>query len=195
MRNNVAINRPDKGRSVAGNINQLFQSIREEMRTEPSVSIATAYINPAGYALLADELNAMPRVRLLIGAEPEFEADRAKSSNDKDADKAIGEALTSHEAWLAAERDLSGFTLEALSAAQSMVEWLESVDSSGAPKVEIRRFTKGFLHGKTFMIKSGRTEAAVSGSSNFTYAGLSQNAELNLATEGTPGHVDRKSVV
>ena len=193
MRNNVAINRPDKGRTVAGSINELFQSIREQMRSEPSVSIATAYINPAGYALLADELNAMPRVRLLIGAEPEFEADRAKSSNDKDADKAIGEALTSHEAWLAAERDLSGFTLEALSAAKSMVDWLESVDSSGAPKVEIRRFTKGFLHGKTFMIKSGRTEAAVSGSSNFTYAGLSQNAELNLATEGTPGHVQEIS--
>ena len=189
MRSNIAINEPQSGRTVAGSINELFSSIRQEMLNKPDVSIATAYINPAGYVLLADELNAAPRVRLLIGAEPEFEVAQSMTTSDANQKQQLDSALKSHESWLAAERDLSGFTVEALAAAQRMVEWLESVNDEGLPRVEVRRFNKGFLHGKTFMIKSGRAEAAVSGSSNFTFAGLSKNAELNLATEGHPGHV------
>ena len=189
MRSNIAINEPQSGRTVAGSINELFSSIRTEMVNKPDVSIATAYINPAGYALLADELNEAPRVRLLIGAEPEFEVAQSMSSSNASQKHQLEGALESHKAWLAAERDMSGFTIEALNAAQKMVEWLESVNSEGLPRVEVRRFNRGFLHGKTFMIKSGRAEAAVSGSSNFTFAGLSRNAELNLATEGHPGHV------
>lgn len=189
MRSNIAINDQSSGRTVAGSINELFNSIRTEMVSNPNVSIATAYINPAGYALLADELNAVPRVRLLIGAEPEFETEQAVSASDSDHQKRLKEAMTSHEAWLASERDLAGFTREALDSAQKMVDWLESSNAEGAARVEVRRFNKGFLHGKTYMIQSGRTEAAVSGSSNFTFSGLTRNAELNLATEGHPGHV------
>lgn len=189
MRSNIAINQSSTGRTVAGSINEIFNAIRSEMVSKPNVSIATAYINPAGYALLADELDEVPRVRLLIGAEPEFETAHAVSASHSGQFKRLASSLSSHESWLAAERDLSGFTREALSSAQRMVEWLESTNAEGSPRVEVRRYGKGFLHGKTFMIQSGRAEAAVSGSSNFTFAGLSQNAELNLATEGYPGHV------
>jgi HKD family nuclease len=42
----------------------------------------------------------------------------------------------------------------------------------------------GFLHGKAYLVEDTATQAAIAGSSNFTYAGLAQNAELNLGTGG-----------
>lgn len=184
----VASNRPDLGKTVAGAINGMLRKYREGAVGPADISIATAYINPSGYALLADELDASPRVRLLIGAEPEFDADKSLVDGDNSADVALREALSSHEAWLAAERDMAGFTREAMASAQAMVEWLErSVD--GQPVVEVRKFPHGFLHGKAYVVETGIGSAAVAGSSNFTHAGLSTNAELNLATSGTPGHV------
>jgi superfamily II DNA or RNA helicase len=45
--------------------------------------------------------------------------------------------------------------------------------------VEVRRFTGGFLHGKAFIVSTVLPHV-MSGSSNFTYAGLAKNRELNL---------------
>ncbi|WP_343224936.1 SNF2-related protein [Paenarthrobacter aurescens] len=65
-----------------------------------------------------------------------------------------------------------------------MVEWLQCVDPDGAARVEVRRYTGGFLHGKTYLVEDGAAQAAIAGSSNMTYAGLAHNAELNLGTGG-----------
>lgn len=184
----VASNRPDLNKTVAGAINEMLRKYREGASGDKRISIATAYINPAGYALLADELNSSSRVRLLIGAEPEFDTDRAISNEDVSSQQLLDNALASHEAWLAAERDLSGFSAEAVASAQGMVDWLET-HVNGAPLVEVRRFSHGFLHGKSFMIEAELSSSAIAGSSNFTKAGLSTNVELNLATSGSPGHV------
>src|SRR5699024_9533101 len=62
--------------------------------------------------------------------------------------------------------------------------WLRRLDSEGKPRVEVRRYTDGFLHGKAYMVEDPATQAAIAGSSNMTYAGLSLNAELNLGTGG-----------
>jgi phosphatidylserine/phosphatidylglycerophosphate/cardiolipin synthase-like enzyme len=45
--------------------------------------------------------------------------------------------------------------------------------------VEVRRYTAGFLHGKAFIVDTALPHV-MSGSSNFTYAGLARNRELNL---------------
>jgi len=184
----VAYNKPEEGRTVAASINAMIAHYREHVRGDRAVSIATAYINPAGFMLLKDELEHSQRVRLLIGAEPEFDADRAISENQNDAEAKWQSALSNHDNWLAAERDLAGFTLDAVRSAQAMVEWLEQ-NSDGSKTVEVRRFPEGFLHGKTFMVETAMGAAAISGSSNFTFAGLTKNAELNLFTFGHPGHV------
>jgi hypothetical protein len=184
----VASNRPDLGKTVAGAVNDMLKKYHEGAAGEKKISIATAYINPAGYALIADELGTQTRVRLLIGAEPDFDADRSVGNGDNSSDQILRSALENHEGWLAAERDLSGFNLEAMSTAKSMVEWLETT-IDGAPLVEVRRFQHGFLHGKSFMVEASLSSSAIAGSSNFTKAGLSTNAELNLATSGSPGHV------
>lgn len=66
-----ATNRPATegadGETVEEEINRLLRGLREQLAQPPSIAIATAYINAQGFALLADELERAPSVRLLIG--------------------------------------------------------------------------------------------------------------------------------
>ena len=175
-----ATNRPEQNESVANEVNRLFRVLREKFKQTPEISIATAYINPSGFNLLADELEAAPRVRLLIGAEPEQNALQSKIAGEKSASKKLESATTTHEEWLKRERDLTGFTKNAVAQAERLVSWLKSVDPEGKARVEVRRYTKGFLHGKAYISSDRELPAVLAGSSNMTYAGLMLNAELNL---------------
>ena len=105
-------------------------------------------------------------------------------SGDSDQDARRDAAIQHHQAWLEAERDTMGFARVPTAEAKRMVEWLRSVDPDGTAKVEVRRYTGGFLHGKTYLVEDAATQAAIAGSSNMTYAGLAHNAELNLGTGG-----------
>lgn len=174
----------DSAATVADKVNELFRLLRANKVTPPPIAIATAYINPAGFALLADELETAPRVRLLLGAEPDAESIRAIASGDSNQDARRDAAIQHHQAWLEAERDTMGFARVPTNAAKRMVEWLRAVDSSGTTKVEVRRYTGGFLHGKAYLVEDGASQAAIAGSSNLTFAGLAHNAELNLGTGG-----------
>ena len=157
---------------------RLLSGMREDLASPPALAIATAYLNPGGVGLILDELAQAPRVRLLLGAEPEAAAVQAPRAELRENE--LQEALRRHQAWLAAERDLTGFTREADATAHRLVEWLQSEDGSGKRRVEVRRYTKGFLHGKAFLVDHERQRAVLAGSSNLTYAGLARNAELNL---------------
>lgn len=169
---------------VADRVNELFRLLRDNKVTPPPLAIATAYINPGGFGLLADELERAPRVRLLLGAEPEQNAVRAVSAHDADMNSRLDAAIQHHEEWLARERDTMGFERKPDADARRMVEWLRSADAEGNTRVEVRRYTGGFLHGKAYMVEDSATQAAIAGSSNMTYAGLALNAELNLGTGG-----------
>lgn len=173
----IATNRPGEG--VAEAINARLAYWQTNMVNPPEVRIATAYFNPGGYALLADHLDKVGRVRLLLGAEPEAPERRVRSlaepANRARAERVrLADSLAKAEGWIAEERNLLGFDLEADANVRRLVEWL------GSETVEVRRLTDRFLHGKAFVIPTGKDMAMV-GSSNFTYAGLSTNAELNLA--------------
>lgn len=181
----------EAGLTVADKVNELFCLLRENKVTSPPIAIATAYVNPAGFALLADELELAPRVRLLLGAEPEEESVRAIVSGDSDQDARRDAAIDHHQAWLEAERDTMGFARVPTAEARRMVEWLKSVDIGGNSKVEVRRYSGGFLHGKTYLVEDNATQAAIAGSSNMTYAGLARNAELNLGTGGGTGAAEK----
>ena len=175
-----ASNRLDKGETVADALNKLFGVMRGKLRKTPNIAIATAFLNPAGFNLIAQELEKAPRVRLLLGAEPEQEVIRAISDSDADRDIRLVDALKRHSDWMIAERDALGFTREASIQALRLVDWLKQLDSEANPRVEVRRFTKGFLHGKAFISEDSALPAVLAGSSNLTLAGLSLNAELNL---------------
>ena len=92
----------DAASTVADKVNELFRLLRQNKVTAPPIAIATAYINPAGFALLADELEAAPRVRLLLGAEPQEESVSAITAGDADQDTRREAAIAHHQAWLEA---------------------------------------------------------------------------------------------
>ena len=174
-----ATNRP--GERVADAINAHLEYLRAWDK-DYEVAVATAYFNPGGFGLLADELEQLGRVRLLLGAEPErpersLRPLKESVSPSRAARARLRRALGGHDRSLELDRDLLGFDLAADAGARRLVTWLES------DQVEVRRLEDGFLHGKAFIVTTD-DEGVIAGSSNFTYAGLATNIELNL------GHYD-----
>lgn len=135
-----ATNRAAPPMTVAEEVNRLFRVNREALAIPPHAAIATAYLNPAGFLLLADELEKLPRIRILLGAEP-LPDPQIRLHPDKAAEARLREALSNHDAWLRAERDALGFELQSTASARRLVQWLRAADEVGEPVVEIRRYT------------------------------------------------------
>lgn len=165
-----ATNRPGAGDTVAAEVNRLLNGVRTKYAKPAELAIATAYLNPQGFNLIADEVEQAPVVRLLLGAEPEESFSRRAVSTPGDV----------FDRGLQHDRDMVGFTLEADAQARRLVDWLRRAAETGTPIVEVRRFTKSFLHGKAFIAVHQDMPAVLAGSSNLTYAGLMLNRELNL---------------
>ena len=167
---------------VADAINALLAGLQNLWAIQPDVAIATAYFNPGGFNLLADELERTACVRLLLGAEPSAAEDRPHVRALAEAVRRrrggpgpeVIQALEGHRRSLVEDRDLLGFTREADAQARRLVNWLRS-----NPTVRVRRYEDGFLHAKAFIVETDAT-GVIAGSSNFTYAGLATNKELNL---------------
>lgn len=181
-----ATNRIAPPMTVREEVRRLFRVNREALAVPPSAAIATAYVNPAGFLLLADELEKLPRIRILLGADP-LPDPLLPVDADATLQQRLDAALTDHVRWLKAERDALGFELKATQSARRLVAWLRAADERGEPIVEIRRYTGGFLHGKAFISHHPTHPAYLAGSSNLTYAGLTRNAELNVGASGQHG--------
>ena len=180
-----ATNDPKVPETVAEKIRILIEGSIEGLVMPPTMAIASAYINVGGFSLIADAITKLRKVRLLVGAEPTAGLSKGEPYGyvlDRDW---LTKVLSEHEEWLKAERDLTAFTSSEDANSRRLVEWLDSPDKDGEPKVEVRRFTNGFLHGKAFIIEHPTHSAVLAGSSNFTYAGLATNRELNLGYPST----------
>ncbi|MDE0131846.1 MAG: helicase-related protein [bacterium] len=172
-----AVNRD--GQSVADAINGFVSHAATGLVGGARLDVATAYFNVAGYALLADSLDLVRGVRLLLGAEPKPVEKRPRVLGAEPVHPAraararLQRALEDHEGDLTTERDLLGFSYEIDAQTRRLVEWLRS------DRVEVRRLEGRFLHGKAFLV-GDHSHGVVAGSSNFTRAGLVSNVELNL---------------
>jgi hypothetical protein len=155
----------------------MMKGLREELAVPPNLALATAYINPQGFALIADEVALAPKVRILLGAEPDEPLQRRLASGEVPSFESVA---AEYELGLRRERDLVGFDVQSDAAARALVAWLRFAEAGEPPRVEVRRYTKGFLHGKAFIAEHPRLPAVLAGSSNLTLAGLSWNRELNL---------------
>ena len=85
----------------------------------------------------------------------------------------LEEALRSLENAVIADRNLLGFTEQDDALLRRLIDWLDR------ESIHVHRYTRRFLHGKTFLVTTN-DDGAIAGSSNFTYAGLAVNVELNL---------------
>ncbi len=169
-------NRDDE--SVAAALNAHLAHPRTTLIEPYELAIASAYFNVGGYQLLADELDHPRRVRILLGAEPEAALRLRRLDEPASPARAravqLRRALEGHERDLARARDLLGFSFDTDHGARRLLEWLRS------EQVEVRRLADRFLHGKAYLTITDHDEGVVAGSSNFTYAGLAMNIELNL---------------
>lgn len=176
MKPEFATNRD--GERVADAIVGYFDQLIDAWREPFDLAIATAYFNPGGFELLATQLERAGSVRLLLGAEPDSDLARVRHlSREVAPSRAEGrrleDALRTLEGEVIADRNLLGFTEESDALLERLIGWLDREN------VEVRRYVRRFLHGKTFLVTTN-DDGAIAGSSNFTYAGLAVNVELNL---------------
>ncbi len=141
------------------------------------VAIASGYFNPEGFGRVADALEGVGRVRLLLGAEPVPPPARPEwhlgdPRGARFESRLLQNALDLTEAGLLRDRDALAFAPATDRAIQRLLEFLKS------GKLEVRRYERRFLHGKAFIFQNG--QGVLAGSSNFTAAGLVSNLELNL---------------
>lgn len=159
--------------ALRGHLDWLAETYKDPVE----MAIATGYFNPEGFALLADRLERLSRVRLLIGAEPiPAAATPARLPGDPKGGEfeiiQVREMLGKTALGLKRDRDRWPFSKPCDSALKKLLDIL------GSGRIEVRRFEEGFLHGKAFIFAD--EEGFISGSSNFTVAGLTSNLELNL---------------
>jgi len=141
------------------------------------LAIATGYFNPEGFALIADRLEALPKVRLLLGAEPTPPPARpVRKPGDPRGERfearLVHEAIRANFGGLVKDRDRLAFDRQTDGALKKLLDFLAS------GQIEVRRYENAFLHGKAFIFSDD--EGVIAGSSNFTAAGLTSNLELNL---------------
>ena len=169
----------DSNHTVATAINGFLRFAAVGLTGPTHLDIATAYFDAEGYNKIAEALGRIESVRLLLGAEPHPPAPRPRplgdgfhpsgTSENQKLEQAVKE-LDENIRW---GRDMLGFTPEITKHVAHLLEWLES------GRVQVRRLSKQFLHGKAFLIGTDG-HGVIAGSSNFTRAGLTTNVELNL---------------
>ncbi|MXY02777.1 MAG: hypothetical protein F4190_04935 [Acidimicrobiales bacterium] len=138
----------------------------DDISTDDGLSVATGFVNLGGLAHLATAVDDGRQVRLLIGTAPE---------------PALGAQLpnTLFETTLAglrSDRDLARFPPSRAAARLAALDtWLNE------DHVQLRRYTKRFLHGKAYLFGDAEhARAALVTSANLTRAGLFSNLELGL---------------
>ena len=122
----------------------------------PHLDVLTAFFNLKGLEALAPEVERLSALRLLLGKEQD-------------------------QAFILSERllaELEAATSQAEEAPLTIRRWQEFLSR---PEVEVRCYTRSFLHGKAYIVEPVPVlgAAAIVGSSNFTGGGLLSNLELN----------------
>ncbi len=142
------------------------------------LDIATGYFNPEGFSILADRLDDLAEVRLLLGAEPAYPPVRplripGDPLGTGFETKLVRDALSRQTEGIEHDRNLLEFSAPVEKAVRTLLDFLKT------DRLKVRRYEKGFLHGKAFLFSTD-DEGVISGSSNFTAAGLTRNLELNM---------------
>ncbi|MCY4000432.1 MAG: helicase-related protein [Bacteroidetes bacterium] len=155
-----------------------IQARESPNQTPDQLRIATAFFSPAGFKHIADHLKNISCVRLLLGADPSgLPIPDPKPLNTPKEDH---ERKRIHQAWkyqilhLEYDRDQLPFNRTSRDALEALTSALKSGN------MEVRRYTKAFLHAKAYIHSSEEDGGIIAGSSNLTHAGLTHNLELNL---------------
>jgi superfamily II DNA/RNA helicase len=172
------------GNTLARAITKHLAALRAEGRTPAELCVASCYFNPQGLELIASEARHVPRIRLLLGADPTPEAALPRRTPYDPTEpeftrRRVGQGLVQLERGLRHDRDLLPFDLEQDRAIRSLLDFLRS------GRIEVRRYEGHFLHAKAFVFR-GAERGILAGSANLTRAGLQTNLELVLGHHEDP---------
>lgn len=133
---------------------KLFEVLNALLNSGSKAHFATAYFNLNGYELIREKLNEAAEFYLLLGNESTIEDLLGKLREE--AESIMDQPQT-------------------LPIVKEFVELLQR------DTTQVRRYNKGFFHGKVYLIDGVQMlgSVVISGSSNFTAAGLTSNSELN----------------
>ena len=172
------------GNTLARAITAHLGALRESGQAPDELCVASCYFNPRGLELLAGEARRLPRMRLLLGAEPlpEALAQRRTPFDPREPEftrRRVSRDLELLEQGLRSDRNLLPFDLAEDRAIRNLLEYLRS------GRIEVRRYEGHFLHAKAFLFRGGE-RGILAGSANLTQAGLERNLELVLGHYGDP---------
>ncbi len=161
-----------------------------EAGTRPSqLDIASAFFSPAGFSEIADHLDGVEHVRLMIGAEPPLESQPPRRRLDETQAqferRLLHDGLHQLDQGLREERDRIPFTRAGRRALKRLIAVLKS------GRMETRRYERAFMHAKAYIFAPrpdiyGGGAGVIAGSSNLTRAGVTKNLELNLGRYNDP---------
>jgi len=172
----------------------LLERLKGMLSSSRSADIAVGYLFISGFAALAEELDRLEKVRVLVGRTDratldevasglqQVEALQARVESDdlvrKSARAAIGvEAVRTIGDGVA--------LLPQDTASQAGVARLRDLIASG--RLELKTYPRGMLHAKAYLCwyrDHAEPGAAIVGSSNFTLVGFTGNTELNVRVTG-----------
>ena len=172
------------GNTLARAITTHVAALRRDGRTPAELCVASCYFNPQGLELIANEARHVPRIRLLLGADPTPEALLPRRTPYDPAEpeftrRRVSQELAQLERGLKRDRDLLPFDLEEDRAIRNLLDFLRS------GRIEVRRYEGHFLHAKAFLFR-GAERGILAGSANLTRAGLRTNLELVLGHHEDP---------
>src|SRR3990170_2056175 len=172
------------GNTLARAITSHLAALRSEGRTPAELCVASCYFNPQGLELIASEARHVPRIRLLLGADPTPEAllPRRTPYDPTEPEftrRRVGQGLVQLERGLERDRGLLPFDLEEDRSIRNLLDFLRSA------RIEVRRYEGHFLHAKAFLFR-GAERGILAGSANLTRAGLRTNLELVLGHHEDP---------
>lgn len=147
------------------------------------ICIATGYWDMPGTKLVYDELKAFfergGKMQLLLGQEPQLRDYQQKKDDDSEND------ICYPDFYL--QRDFNQLTDEFIDVAKLLIEYCHFDEEQENSPLQIRVYgqnqeKKQFLHAKCYIFLGAKAHHAdgIIGSSNFTFRGLKDNAELNF---------------
>ena len=157
-----------------------------ELRTSgeqpEELCIATGYFNARGWLMVADEVEHIGKVKILLGAEPSASTEKGWRAPGEEKEPArtlnrVKSTLAQQKGNWRSERD-RGFSFKP----QDMRKLKKLQKYFRSDQVEVRCIEDRFFHAKAWILR-GKNREAIAGSSNLTAAGLRSNLELNLGQE------------
>jgi len=142
------------------------------------------YFYTSGFYAMYKSLEKTEKIRILIGISTNKETfDLIQDSKKEDTQQELGfsnkEVKTIFSDKIVEEYNTSKDTMEVFEGTLKFVEWLRS------GKLEIRVYPSEKIHAKVYIMTSsgggfGDRGRVITGSSNFTQAGLRDNLEFNV---------------